>query len=200
MISEKRPLKRVCVFCGSKAGEDAAFREAAAELGRRLVASHLELVFGGGSVGLMGTVADAVLDAGGHVIGVIPEMLATVELLHPRVPDMRRVDSMHTRKATMAELSDAFIALPGGFGTLEELFEIITWAQLGIHRKPIGLLNTTGYYDPLIEMVEHMIAAGFIKAEGRDLFIAETDPQPLLDRLARHSMPQTARKLRPEET
>ena len=193
-------MRRVCVFCGSKAGESAAFREAAAELGRRLVASNLELVFGGGSVGLMGTVADAVLDAGGQVIGVIPEMLATVELLHPRVPEMHRVDSMHTRKATMAELSDAFIALPGGFGTLEELFEIITWAQLGIHHKPIGLLNTFGYYDPLIEMVEHMIAAGFIQSKNRDLFLVESEPQPLLNHLAQHTMPQTPRTLRPEET
>jgi hypothetical protein len=193
-------MHRVCVFCGSKAGANAAFREQARELGRCLAESGHELVFGGGSVGLMGALADAVLDAGGRVIGVIPDVLATVELLHLRVSDMRRVDSMHARKATMAELSDAFIALPGGFGTLEELFEIITWAQLGIHQKPIGLLNTLGFYDPLIEMVDHMIASGFIKPPHRGLFIVETEPAKLLDLLAKHVMPKFPRKLTAEET
>ena len=193
-------MHRICVFCGSKPGNDPTFREAARELGRCLAGRGQELVFGGGSVGLMGIIADAVLEAGGRVIGVIPEMLATVELLHPRVPEMRRVDSMHTRKATMAELSDAFIAMPGGYGTLEELFEIITWAQLGIHRKPIGLLNPAGFYDPLVEMVDHMIAAGFIQPSYRELFLVESDPARLLDRLEKHTMPPVSRKLTQEET
>jgi uncharacterized protein (TIGR00730 family) len=193
-------LHRVCVFCGSRPGQDAAFRQEARELGRCLVQNDLELVFGGGSVGLMGTIADAVLDAGGSVIGVIPEVLATVELLHPRVSDMRQVDSMHARKALMAELSDAFIALPGGYGTLEELFEIITWAQLGIHQKPIGVLNTAGFYDPLIEMLDHMIAAGFIKPAHRELFLVKSEPAQLLDHLAQHVMPEVPSKLSAEET
>ena len=193
-------MQRVCVFCGSKAGVDPAFREAGRELGRCLAAKGQELVFGGGSVGLMGIVADAVLDAGGHVIGVIPEVLATVELLHPRVSDMRRVDSMHTRKATMASLSDAFIAMPGGYGTMEELFEIITWSQLGLHQKPIGLLNTRGFYDPLVELVDHMIASGFIKPPHRDLFLIETEPAGLLDRLQQHHPPKLPQKISPEET
>lgn len=193
-------MRRICVFCGSKSGEEPAFREHARELGRLLTARGHELVFGGGSVGLMGVVADAVLDAGGKVTGVIPEMLATVELVHPRVPEMRRVESMHARKALMAELSDAFVALPGGFGTLEELFEIITWAQLGIHQKPIGLLNTAGFYDPLLEMVQHMIGAGFIQSSNRDLFISEAEPGRLLERLATHEMPKAPRTLTSDET
>ncbi len=193
-------MKRICVFCGSKTGDLSEFSEHATELGRRLAAHNYELVFGGGSVGLMGIVADAVLQAGGHVIGVIPEMLAKEEVLHPTVPDMRRVDSMHTRKAMMAELADAFIALPGGFGTLEELFEIITWAQLGIHQKPIGLLNTNGFYDPLIEMVNHMIERDFIKPRHRDLFLVESQPEPLLTQLQNHQMPDVPQKLTTEET
>ena len=193
-------MQRVCVFCGSKVGVDPALGEAARELGRCLVANGFELVFGGGSVGLMGVVADAVLEAGGNVIGVIPEVLATVELLHPGVSDMRRVDSMHTRKATMASLSDAFIALPGGYGTLEELFEIITWAQLGLHQKPIGLLNTLGFYDPLIEMVDHMIASGFIKPPHRDLFLVRSEPANLLDQLKHHHPPKLPKKISPDET
>lgn len=193
-------MQRICVFCGSKRGSDVAFQNHAMELGQCLAGKGLELVFGGGSVGLMGVIADAVLYAGGHVIGVIPEMLATEELLHTGVPDMRRVDSMHTRKATMAELADAFIAMPGGYGTLEELFEIITWAQLGIHQKPIGLLNIAGFYDPLVEMVDHMIAAEFVKPHNRDLFLVESTPAKLLERLARHKMPSLPKKLTSDET
>ncbi|MCA9068810.1 MAG: TIGR00730 family Rossman fold protein [Planctomycetaceae bacterium] len=193
-------MQRICVFCGSKPGNDPAFQNQAAELGRCLVANGLELVFGGGRVGLMGVVADAVLAAGGHVIGVIPEMLATVELLHSGVPEMHLVDSMHTRKATMAELADAFIALPGGYGTLEELFEIITWAQLGIHQNPIGLLNVNGFYDPLVEMIDHMIAADFIKPHNRDLFFVENEPAKLLEHLSHHKMPTQPKRLTTDET
>ena len=132
-------MQRICVFCGSKTGDDPRYVELAAELGRLMTKRGIGLVFGGGSVGLMGVVADAVLDAGGEVIGVIPERLATIELLHSRVSDMRVVDGMHARKALMAELSDGFIALPGGLGTFEELFEVVTWSQLRFHRKNVGL-------------------------------------------------------------
>jgi uncharacterized protein (TIGR00730 family) len=195
-----RGLARVCVFCGSKTGGDPRYAEAAAELGRHLAARGIGLVFGGGSVGLMGVLADAVLDAGGEATGVIPESLATKELLHARVSDMRVVESMHARKALMAELSDAFIALPGGYGTFEELFEIVTWAQLGFHRKNTGLLDTAGYFDPLVRTIDHGIREGFIRGEHRELFVVEAEPAALLDRLAEHRLPRVKRWLGPAET
>lgn len=182
-------LRRICVFCGSKTGTGDRYRRAAAELGRLLAAETRTLVYGGGSVGLMGVIADASLEAGGHVIGVIPNLLATKELLHPGVPDMRLVADMHGRKSLMAELSDAFVGLPGGYGTFEELFEIITWAQLGIHHKPIGLLNVAGYFDPLVALVHHAVEQQFIKPEHRELIVVEADPGSLLRRLAEHRMP-----------
>ena len=188
-------LKSVCVFCGSKVGVDDRYREQAAMLGRLLADQGIRLVFGGGSVGLMGVVADAVLESGGHVTGVIPSMLATKELLHTKVSDMRQVDHMHDRKALMAELSDAFIALPGGYGTFEELFEIITWAQLGIHEKNIGLLNVAVYFDHLVRMVDHAIQERFIKPKHRDLIIVEERPDALLDRLVEHRMPEVKKWL-----
>lgn len=192
-------IARVCVFCGSKSGIADSYRAAAVELGNELVRRGWGLVFGGGSVGLMGVLADAVLDAGGSVVGVIPHALATKELLHPRVPDMRRVRDMHERKALMAELADAFVALPGGLGTFEELFEVVTWAQLGFHRKNIGLLNVGGYFDPLVELVDHAIHEEFIVAAHRDLFVVEDRPSTMLDRLASHRMPEVRRWLGPEE-
>jgi uncharacterized protein (TIGR00730 family) len=179
-------MLRICVFCGSKTGRDSVYRESAAHLGKLLVARGLELVYGGGSVGLMGVIADAVLAAGGKVTGVIPLMLATKELIHAGVPNMVVTDSMHARKARMEELSDAFIALPGGFGTFEELLEIITWAQLGIHRKPVGILNVAGYFDPLIQFIDHAIAHGFIKARHRGLIECAANPATLLDQVAQH--------------
>lgn len=184
-------MRAVCVFCGSSPGFSDVYGLAAKVLGRRLVEQGLSLVYGGGSVGIMGQIADAVIEAGGQVIGVIPERLAVVELLHPGVTDMRIVDSMHTRKALMAELSDAFIALPGGYGTFEEWFEIITWAQLGIHSKPIGLLNTNGYFDHLLKFLSHSIAEGFTRESHRDLYVIDNDPIVLLDRVQRHQMPMT---------
>lgn len=193
-------MNRVCVFCGSNAGTQPTFRQAAAELGRLLVARGMSLVYGGGSVGLMGVVADAVLDEGGQATGVIPRMLAVKELLHERVADMRLVPDMHSRKALMADLADAFVALPGGYGTFEELFEVITWAQLGIHAKPIGLLNTDGYYDPLARLIDHAIETGFIRPEHRDLVVIEDRPAPLLDRLAHHRLPAVRKWIGPEET
>jgi uncharacterized protein (TIGR00730 family) len=182
-------MRRVCVFCGSKVGLNSVYRDAAESLGKLVVERGIGLVYGGGSVGLMGVIADAVLAAGGEVIGVIPEMLATKELLHTGVKDMHRMHSMHARKAKMAELSDAFVAMPGGYGTFEELLEMITWAQLGIHRKPVGLLNVASYYDPLVQFVDHAIAEGFIKPKHRQLIVVSNDPASLLDLIVKHQPP-----------
>lgn len=167
--------KSICVFCGSQTGTDPVYVEAAEELGRQLAKSQIQLVFGGGHIGLMGVVADAVLAHGGEVTGVIPESLQQLELAHPQVEDMRIVDSMHTRKALMAELSEGFIALPGGLGTFEELFEILTWAQLGFHNKPIALLNLNDYYSPLIQLMDRSVREGFMKPANRRLLnVVET--------------------------
>ncbi len=155
-------IGRICVFCGSRPGGRDEYVDQARRLGELLTSRDIGLVYGGASVGLMGAVADAVLNAGGEVIGVIPEALAVKELAHQQVGDLRVVGSMHERKALMAELSDAFIALPGGFGTFEELFEMVTWAQLGMHRKPFGILNVAGFFDGLLALVDHAIEEGFI--------------------------------------
>lgn len=193
-------MRRVCVFCGSKVGHNSLYRDAAQTLGKLLVERGLGLVYGGGSVGLMGVIADAVLAAGGEVIGVIPEMLATKELLHTGVQQMHRMHSMHARKAKMAELADAFIALPGGYGTFEELLEMITWAQLGIHRKPVGLLNVAGYYDPLVQFVDHAIAEGFIKAKHRELIVVADEPGALLDVILKHRPPSEPKYMSIKQT
>ena len=192
-------MKRVCVFCGSSPGRDPLYRDAASRLARTLVARRLGLVFGGGSVGLMGVLADAVLGAGGEAIGVIPHGLAAREVAHRGLRDLRVVPSMHARKSLMAELSDAFLALPGGFGTFEELFEVITWAQLGIHRKPIGLLNAGGYYDGLIGFLDHAVAEGFVSVENRGLVQVADTPEALLDRLAAHRQGAGPEWITPEE-
>ena len=168
-------VRRICVFCGSSEGSNPIFREAAQELGRALVDRRIGLVFGGGGIGLMGALADAVIAGGGEAIGVIPAALATKEVAHGSLAEMCIVKTMHERKAMMADLADIFLALPGGMGTFDELFEILTWAQLGIHRKPIGLLNVNGYFDPLIYMVDHAVREGFIAPAHRGLLvIAET--------------------------
>ena len=192
-------MKRVCVFCGSSPGRDPRYRDAARRLARALVARRLGLVFGGGSVGLMGVLADAVLEAGGEATGVIPHGLAAREVAHRGLRDLRVVPSMHARKSLMAELSDAFLALPGGFGTFEELFEAITWAQLGIHRKPIGLLNVGGYYDGLIGFLDHAVAEGFVSAENRGLVQVADTPEGLLDHLAAHRPGAGPEWITPEE-
>jgi len=192
-------LNSICVFCGSKAGTDPEYQASARKLGRLLAERDIALVYGGGSVGLMGIIADAVLEAGGRVIGVIPRQLATRELLHPGVEEMHVVDDMHTRKAKMSECSDAFIAMPGGFGTLEELFEVVSWVQLGIYVKPVGLLNTSGFYDPLLNMVEHCIETEFIKPKYRDLIIADDTPASLVDHLERHQLPIIEKILNPDQ-
>lgn len=193
-------MRRICVFCGSNFGRAGDYRDVATAMGQTLAARGVGLVYGGGSVGLMGAVADAVLAAGGEVTGVIPRMLAVKELLHAGVADMRLVPDMHARKALMAELSDAFVALPGGYGTFEELFEVITWAQLGIHRKTIGLLNVHGYFDPLVRMVEHAVEEQFIAPEHRNLIVVDRTPERLLDRLASHEMPAVRKWLDLKET
>lgn len=183
-------MPNLCVFCGSSAGNDPRYGEAARRLGEALAARGWGLVYGGGHVGLMGVLADAVRHAGGKVIGVIPRALVEKELAHPELEDLRVVASMHERKALMAALGDAFLALPGGYGTLEELFEIVTWAQLKFHAKPVALLNTEGYFTPLLAWIDHAIAEGFIKVKHRGLMIVEQDPDQVLDRLlARHVPP-----------
>ena len=179
-----KTLTRVCVFCGSSAGVRPEYRAATEAFGRELAARQIGLVFGGGGIGLMGHLADAVLAAGGHAIGVIPDALLAREIAHLGLPDLRVVHSMHERKALMADLADAFVALPGGFGTFEELCEAITWTQLGLHRKRCGLLNVGGFYDPLLALFDGAVESGFISRTSRDIVFATDDPQELLDRLA----------------
>jgi uncharacterized protein (TIGR00730 family) len=182
-------VNRLCVFCGSSEGRDPRYREAARLVGRALAERGLVLVYGGGGIGLMRVVADAVLDQGGVVIGVIPHGLAAREVAHRGVTEMRVVPSMHARKALMADLADAFLVLPGGFGTFEELFESITWAQLGIHRKPLALLNVAGYFDHLVAFVDHAVAEGFVPAAGRRLMLVGESAEALLDQLAAYEAP-----------
>ena len=176
-------MQRICVFCGSQAGTNGLYRQAATDMGRLLAGRGYGLVYGGGHVGLMGVIADAVLASGGEVIGVIPESMVARELAHTGVTRLDVVAGMHERKARMAALADAFIALPGGYGTFEELFEVITWAQIGLHRKPIGLLNVAGYFDALKALVDQAIAEGFIRSEHQRLLTIADAPTTLLDTL-----------------
>ena len=182
-------MRSVCIFCGSRSGIEPAYEEAALTLGRMLAAASITLVYGGGRVGLMGVVADAALDAGGDVVGVIPRALLEREIAHTGLEDLRVVGSMHERKALMSELSEGFVALPGGTGTLEEFFEALTWAQLGEHRKPCGLLNVSGYYDPLLALFDHMVVKGFLSEEHRSMVLVEREPDPLLEAMARYRPP-----------
>ena len=176
-------IRRVCVYCGSRPGVRPAYAEAARALGALLAEAGVGLVTGGGRVGLMGAVADAVLDAGGEAIGVIPQALLDREVGHERMSRLDVVQTMHERKARMAALADAFVALPGGLGTLEEIAEVLTWAQLGLHGKPCGLLDVGGYYAPLVAFVDHAVAEGFVGADARAALVVERDPAALLDRL-----------------
>jgi uncharacterized protein (TIGR00730 family) len=173
-------MNRVCVFCGSGAGTAKIYTEAAAELGLLLAAMEIELVYGGADVGLMGTVARAVLNGGGRVTGVIPRALVEKEIVFKGLDELHLVDTMHERKAMMSELSDGFIALPGGLGTLDEFVEVLTWAKLGIHAKPCGLLNVDGYYDRLLGFLDQMLENGFINRMGREMVIVDQDPSALL--------------------
>ena len=186
-------MKRVCVFCGSNSGANPAYAQAATQLGRLLAERGLTLVYGGGNVGLMGVVADAALEAGGQVIGVIPESMLKWEVGHPNLTELRVVTSMHERKATMAELADAFIALPGGVGTLEELFEVWTWGQLGLHTKPLAFLDVAGYFERLHAFLDHMAGEGFVKARHREMAEVHHDPATLLAILESYQPPETIR-------
>lgn len=176
-------MRRVCVFCGSSQGRDQVFGDGAERLGRAIARQGLELVYGGARVGLMGRVADAVLAEGGRVIGVIPQSLVDREIAHTGVSDLRIVGSMHERKALMEQLADAFVALPGGMGTLEEICEIFTWGQLGLHAKPCGLMNVRGYYAPFLQLLDSAVANGFLRREHREMVIVEEDAVALLARL-----------------
>ena len=173
---------RICVFAGSRRGVRSDYADAARQVGRAVVERGYGLVYGGGNVGLMTVVAEAVLGAHGHVIGVIPESLVEKEVVHRGVSELRIVQSMHERKAVMAELSDGFVALPGGIGTMEEFFEVLSWAQLGMHDKPCGLLNVCGYYEPIVQFLDHAVAQDFLKPKHRALLIVEAESRRLLDR------------------
>jgi len=177
-------MKRICVFCGSSSGSRPEYRAAAEELGAELARSNIGLVYGGTSVGLMGVLADAVLKAGGEAVGVIPERLMGREVGHKGLTKLHVVRSMHERKALMADMSDAFVALPGGFGTLEEFCEVVTWAQLGLHAKPCGVLNVSGYYSPLLAMFDHAVEERFLKPENRGLVLARDSVVGLLQAMA----------------
>jgi hypothetical protein len=184
-------MKRVCVYCGSNPGTRPEYREAAERLGRLLAEQGLGLVYGGGGVGLMGVVADAVLAAGGEVVGIMPAALIAREVGHKGLSDLRVVETMHERKALMVELADGFMALPGGIGTMDELFEVWTWAQLGSHHKPCAVLNVAGYYTPLLTFLDHMVTNGFLRAEHRAQLLVDQEPASLLDRMRAYVPPVT---------
>jgi len=186
-------LRSVCVFCGSNSGAGNAYAEAARGLARAIARRRLKLVYGGGNVGLMGVLADTALDAGAHVIGVIPRRLVEKEVAHSRLTEQRIVGTMHERKALMADLSDAFIALPGGLGTLDETFEMLTWTQLGYHRKPSALLDVNGYFGQLAAFLDHAVEERFVTAAHRGMLIIERDPDAVLDRLATAALPNVSK-------
>ncbi|MDX9738140.1 MAG: TIGR00730 family Rossman fold protein [Azonexus sp.] len=197
-------MKSICVFCGSNAGNQPIYRSEAEKLGRLLAARGIELVYGGGNVGLMGAVADACLEAGGTVVGVIPQALMGKEVAgrpvdHRTLTRLEVVDSMHTRKARMAELAEGFIALPGGFGTFEEFCEILTWGQLGFHAKPMGLLNVNGFYDPLLAMFERAVADGFLRPQNRAMALADSDIEGLLAAMAAYRAEPVSKWLKEEK-
>lgn len=197
-------MKRICVFCGSNAGHNPLYRSEAEKVGRLLAVRNIELVYGAGNIGLMGAVADACLAAGGTVIGVIPEALMGKEVAgrtvdHRALTRLEVVDSMHTRKARMAELSDGFIALPGGFGTFEEFCEILTWGQLGFHSKAMGLLNVNGFYDPLLALFDHAVGEGFLRPQNRAMALAETDIEGLLAAMSAYRAEPVSKWLKEEK-
>ncbi len=193
-------MTRICVFCGSSHGVRPAYAEAARRMGTLLAGRGITLVYGGGNVGLMGELADAALGAGGEVIGVIPRSLADREVAHLGLTDLRIVSSMHERKAMMAELSDAFIAMPGGMGTYEELFEVITWSQLGLHKKACGLLDVEGFYAPLVAFVDRAVSEGFIKPAHRGIVVSDADPVALLEKLERTAVPDLPKWIGKDQT
>lgn len=189
-------MKRICVFSGSNVGNKAEYEQLAVALGNELATRQYGLVYGGSQVGLMGRLANAVLTQGGEVIGVMPRGLFRGEIVHDQLTELIEVTTMHERKAKMSELADAFIALPGGYGTFEELFEAICWSQIGIHQKPIGLLNIAGFYDPLVQMVSQAVAAEFIHPEHAKLFVVAAEPQSLIEKMLHFQRPQQVNKWR----
>ncbi len=192
-------MKRICVFCGSNPGGRPDYANGARAMGRALADHGIGLVYGGGNVGLMGIVADTVLQAGGEVIGVIPEALMRREVGHLDVTELHVVRSMHERKAMMADLSDGFVAMPGGYGTFEEFCEVITWSQLGFHPKPCGLLNVAGYYAPLLAMFDHAVAEHFVRPQHRALVLEDTEPGSLLDKMRAFVPPSSEKWIVPAE-
>jgi len=193
-------MKRVCVFCGANTGNRIEYVSATKNLAGELVNRNIEIVFGGGRIGLMGILADEAIKLGGKVTGIIPKALATKEVAHDGVYELRIVGSMHERKEQMAEISDAFISLPGGIGTLDETFELLTWCQLGYHSKPCGLLNVTGYYDKLVEFLDYTVEENFFKQSHRDMLIVEQHPKTLLDRLSVYKVPRVEQLLSENQT
>jgi uncharacterized protein (TIGR00730 family) len=189
-MSTDRQMNRICVFCGTNPGSRPEYGAAARELGQILAEQGIELVYGGASVGIMGELADSVHEHGGHVTGIIPQQLMEKEAAHTGIPNLIVVASMHQRKSQMADMSDGFIALPGGIGTLEGFFEILTWGQLGIHAKPSGILNVAGYFDELSRFLDHAVQEGFLTEVHRDAIILESEPAQLLERLRAYSPPE----------
>ena len=199
-MSKEIQLDRLAVFCGSSSGNDLAITEAAQTLGAYMVEQQIELVYGAAKIGVMGDLAKAVLDKGGKVIGVIPEFLKRKEVVHLGLTQLITTENMHQRKLEMSELSDGFIALPGGFGTLEELFEIITWSQLGLHQKPVGLLNINGFYDPLLALLEGMVRKGFLKMENFEILLVANQPQTLIEKMRNYKPKSVPKWLTQERT
>lgn len=187
------PIKSICIFCGSNTGGNEVYAEVARGLVRRLAAADIRIVFGGGKVGLMGVVAEAAIAAGAHVVGVTPRRLLEHEVVHKGLSELHVVDSMHERKVMMTRMADAFIVLPGGMGTLDETFEVLTLTQLGVHRKACGLLNIAGFYDRLVNFLDHAVAERFIRQEHRDMVVMDDDPQRLLERLQNWTMPEVSK-------
>lgn len=191
-------MQRICVFCGSNTGNNPIYIEQAKQLGTTLAKHNISLIYGGTTIGLMGAIADAALAAGGKVIGIIPQRLADKpNMAHPNLTDLHIVESMHQRKAKMAELADGFIALPGGLGTFEELFEMLTWSQLDFHKKSCAVLNINGFYDKLTDFLDSVIAAQFMKPEHRQLLISESDPEQLLEKMQNYQAPTVSKWFNP---
>jgi uncharacterized protein (TIGR00730 family) len=188
-MSDALKLSAICVYCGSSDRIDGVYLEAARQMGAAIARNGLRMIFGGGGTGMMGAVANAAIEGGAEVVGVIPERFNTIELAHTHLTELHVVDTMHVRKAMMADMADAFVALPGGFGTFEELFEMLTWGQVGLHAKPVGVLNVQGYFDPLLHLIEHAQEQGFLYSEHRSLLLAEHEPDRLLQALRTYRRP-----------